>query len=123
MLGRGILPISGSQKMKYLGLSVVLLAGSLTLSAQSASTWPPATLRDTGLYTDWANKIVGPEKIRFSPQYPLWSDGAHKTRWMQLPRGRFIDASNPDAWRFPIGTRFWKEFAFGTRAETRFIER
>ena len=123
MLGRGILAISGSQKMKFPGLSVVMLAGLLALSAQSTSTWPPPTLRDTGLYTDWATKTVGPEKLRFSPQYPLWTDGAHKTRWMQLPRGRFIDASDPDAWRFPIGTRFWKEFAFGTRAETRFIER
>jgi mono/diheme cytochrome c family protein len=112
-----------SLKMKFLGLSVVMLAGSLALSAQPADTWPPATLRDTGLYADWASKTVGPEKLRFSPQYPLWTDGAKKTRWMELPRGRFIDASNPDAWRFPIGTRFWKEFAFDTRAETRFIER
>ena len=109
--------------MKVIGLSVVMFAGSLALSAQSANTWPPATLRDTGLYADWDNKVVGPGKLRFSPQYPLWTDGARKTRWMELPRGRFIDASNPDAWRFPIGTRFWKEFAFGARAETRFIER
>lgn len=41
---------------------------------------------------------------------------------MELPAGTYIDASNPDAWQFPVGTRFWKEFAFATRAETRYIE-
>jgi hypothetical protein len=41
---------------------------------------------------------------------------------MSLPPGGFIDASNPDVWQFPVGTRFWKEFRFGRRAETRFIE-
>jgi hypothetical protein len=41
---------------------------------------------------------------------------------MSLPPGGVIDASNPDVWQFPVGTRFWKEFRFGRRAETRFIE-
>ncbi len=84
---------------------------------------PPATLQETGLYSDWATKTVAPGTLLFSPQYPLWSDGATKTRWMRLPKGTFIDARNPDVWRFPVGTRFWKEFRFGRRAETRFIER
>jgi mono/diheme cytochrome c family protein len=84
---------------------------------------PPATLRDTGLYADWAGRLVGPDILAFSPQYPLWTDGATKRRWMQLPPGTQIDASNPDAWDFPVGTRFWKEFAFARRAETRFIQR
>ena len=60
---------------------------------------------------------------RFSPQYPLWSDGAAKSRWLHIPKGRFIDGSDPDEWKFPVGTKLWKEFAFGARAETRFIER
>jgi hypothetical protein len=41
---------------------------------------------------------------------------------VHIPKGKFIDASNPDVWRFPVGTRLWKEFRFGRRAETRFIE-
>jgi mono/diheme cytochrome c family protein len=42
---------------------------------------------------------------------------------MRLPAGTFIDASRPDAWEFPRGTRLWKEFSQGRRVETRLIER
>ena len=105
-------------------LALMALAG-MPLAASgltTVDTWPAPTLRETGLYSDWGAKTVGSEKIRFSPQYPLWTDGAVKTRWMELPTGTQIDASNPDAWQFPVGTRFWKEFTFSQRAETRFIE-
>ena len=62
--------------------------------------------------------------MTFTPQYPLWSDGAEKRRWLSLPPGSSIDASRPDAWEFPRGTRLWKEFALdGRPVETRFIER
>lgn len=61
--------------------------------------------------------------IGFTPVYPLWSDGTEKRRWIALPAGRFIDARDPDAWDFPRGTRLWKEFAYGTKVETRYIER
>ena len=50
--------------------------------------------------------------VAFSPQYPLWSDGAAKRRWIRLPAGTAIDAAKPDAWEFPPGTQLWKEFAF-----------
>lgn len=107
-----------------LGLSLPLaIAGQTTGAAPTQEAgWPPSTLRETGLYADWDAKAVGPRKIRFSPQYPLWTDGAVKTRWMELPPGTVVDAANPDAWQFPVGTRFWKEFTFSRRAETRFIE-
>jgi hypothetical protein len=63
------------------------------------------------------------ETLAFSPQYPLWSDGADKQRFIELPAGSSIDASDPDAWRFPRGTRLWKTFGHGERAvETRLIE-
>lgn len=49
---------------------------------------------------------------------------ADKRRWLRLPAGTAIDASDPDAWQFPPGTRLWKEFAHaGRRVETRYIER
>jgi mono/diheme cytochrome c family protein len=108
--------------MKKTILAAVMLGVPLAGVSRSTDTWPPSTLRDTGLYDDWDTKAVGPAKIRFSPQYPLWTDGAVKTRWMELPPGTYVDASNPDAWQFPVGTRFWKEFTFSRRAETRFIE-
>ena len=81
-------------------------------------------LRETGLYSDWDTKTVAPAHLRYAPQYPLWTDGAAKSRWLHLPAGSWIDASNPDAWEFPVGTKVWKEFRFhGTPAETRMIER
>jgi hypothetical protein len=85
---------------------------------------PPPLLRDTGLYADFAAGEIDPANIAFVPQYPLWTDGAAKRRWIRIPPGRAIDASDPDAWVFPVGTRFWKEFSFaGRRVETRMIER
>jgi hypothetical protein len=91
---------------------------------QEAPTQPPQLLRDTGLYSDFATLEIDPRHLSFSPQYPLWTDGAAKRRWISLPPGTAIDGSDPDAWIFPIGTRLWKEFSFaGQRVETRYIER
>jgi hypothetical protein len=101
-----------------LSLAVIIASGLPALADA------PATLRDTGLYADFDRRTVDPANLAFAPQYPLWTDGAIKRRWMRLPPGGVIDASDPDAWLFPAGTRFWKEFAFGGRpVETRYIER
>ncbi len=84
---------------------------------------PPARLSQTGLYVGHAPE-VDPRNLAYSPQYPLWSDGAGKSRWVFLPPGSRIDARNAEAWVFPVGTKFWKEFAFGGRkVETRLIWR
>ncbi len=84
----------------------------------------PQHLRDTGLFVAGSTTEVQAQNLAFSPQYPLWSDGAAKRRWFYLPPGTSIDASKPDAWDFPAGTRLWKEFSFeGRRVETRLIER
>jgi cytochrome c553 len=75
----------------------------------------PERLYDTGLYTHGRP---------FSPQYPLWSDGAAKSRWVYLPPGTAIDATDQSDWNFPVGTKFWKEFRFNDRKiETRFLWR
>lgn len=80
----------------------------------------PARLSDTGLYADAATFTIDPRNRPFTPQYPLWSDGAAKRRWVRLPEGAAIDVAEVDRWDFPVGTRFWKEFAFGGRkVETR----
>lgn len=64
------------------------------------------------------------DAMTFTPQYPLWSDGATKRRWISLPGGASIDGSHPAAWEFPVGTKLWKEFSVGgRRVETRTIER
>jgi mono/diheme cytochrome c family protein len=100
-----------------------LLAASPSTTGRSTQAWPPQRLQDTGLYADWASKTVRPDNLAYSPQYPLWTDGAAKSRWLHLPAGTWIDASNVNQWKFPVGTRLWKEFRFnGRRAETRLIE-
>jgi hypothetical protein len=83
----------------------------------------PARLSETGLYLP-GTTTVDPRNRPFSPQYPLWTDGAAKARWLSLPAGARIDAADVDAWEFPAGTRLWKEFAFGGRkVETRMLWR
>jgi mono/diheme cytochrome c family protein len=75
---------------------------------------PPQRLADTGAF-DAANR-------RFSPQYPLWSDGLTKRRSILLPKGTAIDTSDVDNWDFPVGTKFFKEFSLnGRKVETRML--
>lgn len=114
----------------------LLLAAGLVLVAQpgagratfdgyaAAGEGLPRLLRDTGLHAAGPGRRVRDGIAGFTPQYPLWSDGADKRRWLYLPPGASIDASQPDAWEFPRGTKLWKEFAFqGRPVETRYIER
>jgi hypothetical protein len=84
---------------------------------------PPELLSETGLFASGSVTEIDPRNLPFVPQYPLWSDGATKRRWIRIPEGQAIDARDPDAWQFPAGTRFWKEFSFGRRIETRYMER
>ena len=85
---------------------------------------PPSTLSCTGLYADIVGKTLAPGVRSYLPAVPLWSDGAQKARWIQLPPGTQIDASNPNEWTFPIGTKVWKEFSKnGRRIETRLFQK
>jgi hypothetical protein len=84
---------------------------------------PPTNLSETGLYSDIAAKTIASTNLMFSPQYPLWSDGARKKRWIYLPPKQSIDAKRADDWVFPVGTKVWKEFSFGKRVETRYLEK
>ncbi len=106
--------------------AAVLLSGCIPAvhaTAAEAVAQLPERLSDTGLYVAGSHTQIDPKNLAFSPQYPLWSDGARKRRWIYLPPGTSIDASRPDAWEFPVGTRLWKEFSLGRSVETRFIER
>ncbi|MCC6673057.1 MAG: hypothetical protein IT458_18475 [Planctomycetes bacterium] len=104
-----------------LALVAALVAGCERSAPQVATA--PQRLADTGLYADFAARTLAPGVLTFTPQYPLWTDGAAKQRWVALPPGTAIDASDVDHWEFPVGTRFWKEFAFGRAVETRFMQR
>lgn len=105
---------------------VLLVATGLPGRAQGRTpvTALPQRLSDTGLYKPGSSTEVRESVIAFAPQYTLWSDGAQKRRWIAIPPGSSIDASRTDAWKFPVGTRLWKEFSYGgRRVETRLIER
>src|SRR6185436_19468498 len=94
----------------------------------------PPRLSDTGLYLEGRIGVIDPRNQPFSPQYPLWSDGASKARWIYLPPGATIDtrdsgdpstgsassrAQSRGDWQMPVGTKLWKEFSFnGRKVET-----
>lgn len=107
-------------------MRIVICAGAVAvwIGAAAADVRPPERLSDTGLYAAGATDRIAVDVRAFLPQYPLWTDGAAKSRWMYLPPGLTIDTRDPDAWVFPVGTRFWKEFRFhGRKVETRLLWR
>lgn len=74
----------------------------------------------TGLYSDFAAKTVALENKPYTPGVQFWSDGAVKSRFLYLPPGATIDIASFDEWKFPNGTKVWKEFVVGgKRIETR----
>ena len=74
----------------------------------------------TGLYSDLAAKTVALENKPYTPGVQFWSDGAVKSRFLYLPPGATIDIASFDEWKFPNGTKVWKEFVVGgKRIETR----
>ena len=92
--------------------------------ARPPSPGGPARLSETGLYADIKARRLAPGILAFSPAHELWVDGAGKARWLLLPAGTKIDTSRPDEWRFPIGTKAWKQFTIGGRlVETRILEK
>lgn len=109
-----------------LGAAAILFAtiGALTNAVVASEDRVPERLSETGLYVAGQPGVIAPGNRPFSPQYPLWTDGADKARWVHLPPGTTIDASNPNDWDVPVGTRFWKQFDFnGRKVETRMIWR
>lgn len=84
----------------------------------------PTRLFDTGLCANAACTQLAPGVRSFQPRpgWQLWTDGAVKQRWIYLPPGTKIDNSDPNRWRFPVGTKLWKSFSVGgKRLETRYF--
>lgn len=105
---------------------LVAVATALGLTPGAARTLPqahpqaPALLSQTGLYA--APGVVDVHHLAYAPQYPLWTDGAAKSRWLHLPAGTAIAGRDEDGWVFPVGTKAWKEFRFqGRKVETRLL--
>ncbi|MET0287811.1 MAG: hypothetical protein ABW352_25205 [Polyangiales bacterium] len=87
----------------------------------------PRNLHCTGLYKSGTELADG--LVQYTPKYVLWSDDAEKRRFVSLPPGTKVDVSNPDAFVYPEGTKFWKEFSVrgsdgvSRRAETRLLQK
>ena len=107
-------------------LFLVVVVTRVTAGFEAATPAPvaPPLLSETGLYADEGTTRIDPRNRPFSPQYPLWTDGATKRRWIRLPEGTAIDATSLSRWEFPIGTKIWKEFSYdGHKVETRLLWR
>ena len=93
-----------------------------TIPTPDPSARLPERLADTGLYAAGSVTAIDSRNLPFAPQYPLWSDGLSKHRWVYLPPGAAIDGADEHNWDFPVGTKFWKEFRRGDRkVETRVL--
>jgi len=103
-------------------LFVSIVRATAASETEAAAPVAPRFLSETGLYSNVAKLTIDPRNRTFSPQYPLWSDGATKRRWVRLPEGSQINVADLEKWDLPVGTKFWKEFSFqGRKVETRFL--
>jgi uncharacterized repeat protein (TIGR03806 family) len=99
----------------------------------------PAILSLTGVFTNTPAMAPAASLIPYSPNVPLWSDGAQKVRYLSIPNtgAPYISSSQISyaptfTWSFPAGTVFVKTFALLTnqsdptslrRLETRLLVR
>ncbi len=83
---------------------------------------PPTSLVCTGLYSNIANKTLALGVRPYAPAVPLWADTAEKDRWIYLPPGTKIDATDPNEWTFPVGTKVWKQFSRDEDGQPKVVE-
>jgi len=111
------------------GASSLVAAALFILSLTGCSRYwecaPPDTEKLAQLPNELSKTgIDGPNVREFRPRFELWSDAARKRRFIALPAGEQIDTSDMDNWRFPVGTKLWKEFEVeGVRVETRLLQK
>lgn len=116
LIGCNLVVVSGCALSHDVGGSGEALLAPIELSQacldeiDEASDQLPKHLDCTGLYKDADTEELADDLDLFTPVYPLWTDAAQKARWIYLPEGEKIDASDPANWKFPTGTRLWKEF-------------
>jgi uncharacterized repeat protein (TIGR03806 family) len=70
----------------------------------------PVLLSETHVFTDLQALTPSPSLIPYEVNVPLWSDGAHKQRFVSLPEGSVAQFQRDGAWTFPEGTVFVKHF-------------
>lgn len=90
----------------------------------------PKKLSESGLFAQVKGHVVQPALIPYSVNAQLWSDGAHKERFIALPGDSQIVFAETGGWKFPEQTVLVKSFALDLEAgnpqsrkwiETRFM--
>jgi uncharacterized repeat protein (TIGR03806 family) len=76
---------------------------------ETASGKIPERLSQTGVFRNLVSLTPTPGLIPYELVVPFWSDGAHKQRFVAIPKGRILFAAKGE-WRFPAGTVFVKTF-------------
>ena len=91
----------------------------------------PATLAETGVFSNPATLTPAPGVVPYTPNVSFWSDHARKTRWFALPDLTSTFGFSPHgAWTLPAGAVWVKHFdlelrrgepASSRRVETRVL--
>jgi len=84
----------------------------------------PGRLSETGCFDPADPRNPVEALLPYDVNVPLWSDGAHKARWIAIPDGTKIEVAPDGDWIFPVGTVLAKNFSIGCRlVETRLFVR
>jgi len=90
----------------------------------------PRKLSESGLFASAKDHRMVAGVIPYDVNSPLWSDGAHKDRFIAVPGTEKVGYAKTRAWHFPQGTVLVKTFSIETepgklksrkRIETRFL--
>lgn len=77
----------------------------------ASATALPLSLSNTDLTTLDGTALAQVGVFAYAPQYPLWSDGSGKLRYIRVPRGQSVKFhKDTQAWDIPPNTRFYKTF-------------
>jgi glucose/arabinose dehydrogenase len=76
----------------------------------------PRKLSETGVFLSVKDHVVQPGLIPYSVNAPLWSDGAHKERYIGIPGDGQIDYKASRGWDLPDGSVLVKTFALDREA-------
>ncbi len=77
----------------------------------------PKTVSALGFFTNMTTKAIGPGFYHFEVNNPLWSDGAHKSRYLIVPNGKKVTFVNDTlSYVYPESTTILKNFAIDTIA-------
>ena len=84
----------------------------------------PATLSETGCFSEENIREPASGVVAYDLNSPLWSDGAGKERYFAIPDGTDITIEESGDWSFPTGSVLIKTFLLqGEPVETRLLIR